>query len=84
LIPPGVYLAAYAIPVVGPFFVSSLKLARTTGVALLVSLVAAVAIERQALTSVWCFFAAVLSGLLLAAIIMEERRAEKMLPLSTG
>ncbi len=75
---PGVYLAAYAIPVVVPFFASSVSLARTTGAALFLSLVAAVVIERQALTSVWCFFAAVLSGLVLATIILEQRRARQI------
>jgi hypothetical protein len=77
---PGVYLAAYAIPTVVPFFVSSVSLARTTGAALFLSLVAAVVIERQALTSVWCFFAAVLSGLVLATIILEQRHAGQIPP----
>jgi len=70
---PGFYLAAYSIPTVVPFFISSASLARTTGVALILSLVAATAIERDALTSVWCFFAAVLSGLVLTAVILEQR-----------
>ena len=69
----GFYLAAYAIPTVVPFFVSSSSLARVTGAALILSLVAAVVIERDALTSVWCFFAALLSGLVLTAIILEQR-----------
>lgn len=68
------YLAIYAIPAMMPFFVSSAKLARVTGVALVISLIATVIIERDALTSVWCFFAALLSGLILTAVILEERR----------
>jgi hypothetical protein len=71
-ISPIVLLAAYALPTVLPFFVSSASLARATGAALVVSLVAAVIIEWDALTSVWCFFAAILSGLVLAAVVLEN------------
>jgi hypothetical protein len=70
---PLAFLAAYMIPVVLPFFVSSASLSRTTGAALVISLVATVVIQRDALTSVWCFFAAILSGLILAAIILDKR-----------
>jgi hypothetical protein len=70
---PFAFLAAYAIPTVLPFFFSSASLARTTGAALVVSLVASVAIKWNALTSVWCFFAAILSGLVFAAILLEGR-----------
>jgi hypothetical protein len=70
---PGLSLAAYAVPTVASFFVSSARLARVTGMALVVSLVAAFVIERDALTSVWCFFAALLSGLVLGATLLEQR-----------
>jgi len=73
---PFVLLAAYAIPTVLPFFVSSASLARITGAELVASLIAAVIIERDSLTSVWCFFAAILSGLVLAVILLEKRRAQ--------
>jgi len=67
------YLLAYAIPTVVPFFVSTLKMARIIGVMLVVSLVASVVIQRDALTSVWCFFAAMLSGLILVAVERDQR-----------
>lgn len=67
------YLAVYVIPTVLSFFVSGISLARVTGVALALSLAASVLIERDALTSVWCFFAALLSGLVLTAVILERR-----------
>lgn len=70
---PDLYLAVYVIPTVFSFFASSIRLARLTGVALALSLAASIMIEREALTSVWCFFAALLSGLVLTAVILEQR-----------
>ena len=69
----GLYLAAYALPTVVPFFVSTLRMARTIGIMLVVSLVASAVVQRDALTSVWCFFAAVLSSLILVAVEREQR-----------
>lgn len=70
---PVIYLAGYALPTVLPLFVSSARMSRVLGVALILSLAAAVLIERDALTSVWCFFAALLSGLVLLAVTLERR-----------
>jgi hypothetical protein len=66
------YLGAYVVPTVAPFFVSTLKLARPLGIVLVLSLVASVIVQRDALTSVWCFFAAILSSLLLIAVAREQ------------
>ena len=66
------YLVGYVVPVIGPFFVSTTPLARTIGVTLVGSLVATVVVERNALTSVWCFFAAILSGLILVVVVKEQ------------
>jgi hypothetical protein len=63
-----VYLCGYVIPSVVPFFVSTAALARTIGATLIISLLAAAIVERDALTSVWCFFAAILSCLILVAV----------------
>jgi hypothetical protein len=67
------YLLAYAAPTVVPFFVSTLKMARTIGVMLVVSLVASVVVQHDTLTSVWCFFAALLSAAILVAIDRDQR-----------
>lgn len=67
------YLLAYILPTVVPFFVSTARLTSTIGATLIVSLVIAVAVEREALASVWCFFAAMLSGVVLLAIERERR-----------
>jgi hypothetical protein len=67
-IPEWALLLAYAIPTVGSFLVSSRTMVRAIGFTLFVSLILAFLIEREALTSVWCFFAAVLSGMILVAV----------------
>lgn len=58
-------LAAYAIAVLTPFFVSSLPGTTFMGVAVLGSLLITLYIWIAYLTSVWCFFAALLSVLIL-------------------
>lgn len=68
-----VYLIGYVVPIVGPFFVSTTPLAPTIGVTLVGSLVATVVVERNALTSVWCFFAAILSSLILVVVVREQK-----------
>jgi hypothetical protein len=72
---PLLYFLAYALPIVVPLFVSTVNQARTIGTLLIVSLGATVLIQRHALTSVWCFFAAILSGVILVAIEQERRSA---------
>jgi hypothetical protein len=68
----GLLLLAYIVPTVTPFVVSTTKLVRTIGGTLVVSLIVTVVMERDALTSVWCFFAAILSGLIAVAVAREQ------------
>jgi hypothetical protein len=68
-----IVLLGYAIPTIAPFFVSTAKLGRAIGAMLVFSLVAAALVEREALTSVWCFFAAILSSMVFVAVGQEER-----------
>lgn len=65
-------IVVYVLPIMVPFFVSSLRLARVLGAALVVSLLATYVAQRAALTSVWCFFAAILSGLIFAIVLREQ------------
>jgi hypothetical protein len=74
-LPDIVILLAYALPTVVPLFVSSATMARTIGATLVVSVVAAALVQLEALTSVWCFFAAILSGLVLVAVMRPAARA---------
>jgi len=73
------YMAAYVIPTMLPLFVSTMKLARPIAFAFVGSFAVAFMVQRQALTSVWCFFAALLSLLLLVSL-----QQEKSLRLSEG
>ena len=67
-------LTAYALPILVPFFVSTVRSAPVIGATLVVSVVAAMVVEKEALLSVWCFFAAIVSVLILVAVDREERR----------
>ncbi len=61
-------LTAYLVPTVAPFFVGTSRLTRAFGVLLVVAVAAAGWIRAEALTSVWCFFAAGLSVLVYVAV----------------
>lgn len=67
------YLPGYVLPTVVPFFVSTMKHAKVMGVVLIVGLCATFVIKRQALTSVWCFFAAVMSGVIVLSLAAEHK-----------
>jgi hypothetical protein len=79
-IPEFVLLLAYAIPTVASFFVSTRPMVRTIGITLAISLVIAFTIQREALTSVWCFFAAVLSGMILVAVTRIDHSPSVLAP----
>jgi hypothetical protein len=70
------YLPGYVLPTVVPFFVSTMKHAKVMGGVLVVGLCATFVIKRQALTSVWCFFAAVMSGVIVLSIAAEHKLAQ--------
>lgn len=61
-------VAGYVVPTLGPFFITSINLSHVFGAALIVSMIAALVIRHEALTSVWCFFAAVLSAIVLVSV----------------
>jgi hypothetical protein len=67
------YLPGYVLPTVVPFFISTISRAKVMGAVLVLSLLATFLIERQALTSVWCFFAAILSVLIVLSIGKDHR-----------
>ena len=64
-----VLLAGYVVPTVVPWFVSTSYLTRIIGITLAASLAVTYVVERDTLTSVWCFFAAVLSGQVVLAVM---------------
>jgi hypothetical protein len=72
------YLPAYVLPSVVPFFVSSVSKAKIMGVILALALAATILLQRQALASVWCFFAAILSVFIVLGIGRDHRLAIKI------
>jgi len=66
-------LPAYVLPTVTPFLISTMNKAKVMGGGLAFGLVATFVIKRQAVTSVRCFFAAVLSGVIVLSIAAEHR-----------
>ena len=67
-------LVAYTLATVAPLYVSTVRLTRVIGAALMVSLIASILIQRNVLTSVWCFFAAIVSVLFFLAVAREGER----------
>jgi hypothetical protein len=72
------YIPGYILPSIVPFFVSSVSKAKTMGVVLAVAFAATMVMQRQALTSVWCFFAAILSVFVVLGIGKDHRLAIKI------
>jgi hypothetical protein len=68
------YLLPYVTVTVAPFFVSHLNFAKWLGTTFLAALVVSAIFRLGALTSVWCFFSALLSGFLIASIELTHRR----------
>jgi hypothetical protein len=77
-------LLAYFIPTVAPLFVSTVKLGRLIGATLVASMITAALIQIDTLTSVWCFFAAIVSSLVIVAVRQEERAGYASPVLFTG
>ncbi len=67
------YLPGYVLPTVVPFFISTISRAKIMGTVLALSLLATFLIQRRALASVWCFFAAILSVLIVLSISKDHR-----------
>jgi hypothetical protein len=67
---------AYIVPTLGPFFVSTAKLARTIGSSLVISVAVTAFIRHETLTSMWCFFAAINSGLIFFAVGQEQQASD--------
>jgi hypothetical protein len=72
-VPPNIDFLLYVTTVPLPFFVSSLRHVNITGALVLVGLVLSHIINREASTSIWCFFAAIAS-LNIAWSLLNERR----------
>jgi hypothetical protein len=67
------HVPLYVLATVVPFFVSSLHKAKWMGALLAVGLVVTYVLEHDAMTSTWCFFAAILSGVVVMSLAAEQR-----------
>jgi hypothetical protein len=63
----------YVLATVVPFFVSSLHKAKLMGALLAVGLVVTYVLKQNAMVSTWCFFAAILSGVIVASLAAAPR-----------
>jgi len=66
---------AYILATLVPFFISSVKRMWPLGTFMAASCVVTGIFYKEYLTSVWCFFAALISGFILWIIIEEEKKA---------
>ncbi len=67
-------LVGYCIPTLVPFFVATLAYAPFLGIAAIIALGATLAFKFVAFTSVWCFFAAILSVLVIISVMIQQHR----------
>jgi hypothetical protein len=70
-----VVAAGYVAATCGPALLSASSLLRRFGVANLAGLTVAAFVKYNAVTSVWCFYAALVSGFILVALRARERGA---------
>ncbi len=72
--PDSIDFLLYDTPTVLPFFVSSLRTVKKAGYLALASLVATQIINQQATTSVWCFFAALISFYIAVNVLVKQEQ----------
>jgi hypothetical protein len=65
----------YVVVTVVPLFVSSLKGAKVLAVANFIALVLAFVFFKHSLPSTWCFFAAILSGIIYWIVTLQTKRS---------
>jgi len=71
------YLPGYVVATVVPYFVSTTRRASLMGAVLALALVATFVIRRETLTSVWCFFAALMSAVIVVGVRETRRLAAR-------
>lgn len=71
--PANIDFLLYDIPTMVPFFVSSLRTVKIAGALVFIGMVAAGLINREATTSIWCFFAALISFYIAWNVLWVQR-----------
>ncbi len=69
---------SYVVVTVVPLFVSSLKGAKVLAIGNFIALILAFVFFKHSLPSTWCFFAAILSGIIYWIIKLETRRRKQL------
>ena len=69
----------YDIPTMVPFFVSSSRTVKKAGYLVLIGLLTSQVINKEATTSIWCFFAALVSLYIAVSILWQNRGEAKFL-----
>lgn len=76
--PPNMHAIFYFSSTVMPFFISSQRWVKTTGILILVGLLITLSSWKYATTSVWCFFAAIASFYICAHIFCERLETKSL------
>jgi hypothetical protein len=69
---------SYVVVTVVPLYVSSLKGAKVLATANFIALISAFIFFKHSLPSTWCFFAAILSGIIYWIVTIETRRRKQL------
>ncbi len=67
----------YALTALVPVLLSSVRFMKLLGLAFLVSYIVSFIVYREYVISVWCFFASILSGLILVVIVNSKESVNK-------
>lgn len=71
---PNFEFVAYVTPALLPFFISSLRMVKVAGILLLISVIITQIINKEASTSIWCFFAALISFYITMNILLVQKK----------
>lgn len=72
--PAGIEFPLYLIPTMLPFFASSLRMVKRAGYLVFASLLLAQVVNQETTTSVWCFFAALISFYIAVNVLWVRSR----------
>jgi hypothetical protein len=81
--PPNLHAFFYFASTVIPFFLSSARWVRNTGILIMIGLVTTMAVWKFAVTSVWCFFAA-MASLYICGHLYLQRQAWRSVKIATA
>lgn len=72
--PPNLEFVAYVLPTLLPFFISSLRTVKIAGILLVIAVIITQIINKEASTSIWCFFAALISFYITMNVLLVQKK----------